>query len=70
MVSFVDSLVAPMSLLNALIVAVSSRNRCRVEQTFRKLETLWDRNDVYKKDVLYPYNRRRRCRYVLRRPRR
>ena len=51
MVSFVDSLVAPMSLLNALIVAVSNRNRCRVEQTFRKLETLWDRNDVYKKDV-------------------
>ncbi len=51
MVSFVDSLVAPMSLLNALIVAVSNRNRCRVEQTFRKLETLWDSNDVYKKDV-------------------
>lgn len=50
MVSFVDSLVAPMSLLNALIVAVSNRNRCRVEQTFRKLETLWDNNDVYKKD--------------------
>ena len=51
MVSFVDSLVAPMSLVNALIVAVSNRNRCRVEQTFRKLETLWDSNDVYKKDV-------------------
>ena len=51
MVSFVDSLVAPMSLVNALIVAVSNRNRCRVEQTFRKLETLWDTNDVYKKDV-------------------
>lgn len=51
MVSFVDSLVAPMSLLNALIVAVSNRNRCRVEQTFRKLETLWDNYDVYKKDV-------------------
>lgn len=51
MVSFVDSLVAPLSLLNALIVAVSSRNRCRVEQTFRKLETLWDSNDVYKKDI-------------------
>ena len=59
MVSFVDSLVAPMSLLNALIVAVSNRNRCRVEQTFRKLETLWDR---------YPYNRRRRCGNVLRCP--
>ncbi|MGN1340245.1 MAG: MurR/RpiR family transcriptional regulator [Oscillospiraceae bacterium] len=51
MVSFVDSLVAPMSLVNALIVAVSNRNRCRVEQTFRKLETLWDNHDVYKKDV-------------------
>lgn len=51
MVSFVDSLVAPMSLVNALIVAVSNRNRCRVEQTFRKLETLWDSNDVYKKDT-------------------
>lgn len=51
MVSFVDSLVAPMSLVNALIVAVSNRNRCRVEQTFRKLETLWDSYDVYKKDT-------------------
>ncbi len=51
MVSFVDSLVAPLSLLNALIVAVSNRNRCRVEQTFRKLETLWDSSDVYKKDI-------------------
>lgn len=51
MVSFVDSLVAPMSLINALIAAVSSANRCRVEQTFGKLEQLWDRNEVYKKDV-------------------
>ena len=44
-------IIAGVSLLNALIVAVSNRNRCRVEQTFRKLETLWDNNDVYKKDV-------------------
>lgn len=51
MVSFVDSLVAPMSLINALIVAISNRNRCRVEQTFDKLELLWERNEVYKKDV-------------------
>ena len=51
MVSFVDSLVAPMSLINALIVAVSNRSRCRVEQTFGKLETLWDSHEVYKKDV-------------------
>lgn len=51
MVSFVDSLVAPMSLINALIVAVSGRNRCRVEQTFGKLEQLWENHEVYKKDV-------------------
>lgn len=51
MVSFVDSLVAPMSLINALIVAISNRNRCRAEQTFGRLEQLWERNEVYKKDV-------------------
>ena len=51
MVSFVDSLVAPMSLINALLVAVSSRNRESAEQIFGKLEQLWERNEVYKKDV-------------------
>lgn len=51
MVSFVDSLVAPMSLINALIVAVSERNREPVEKTFGKLEQLWASNEVYKKDV-------------------
>ena len=51
MVSFVDSLVAPMSLINALIAAVSASKRCRVEQTFAKLEGLWESNDVYKKDI-------------------
>lgn len=51
MVSFVDSLVAPMSLINAILVAVSTRSREKVEQIFGKLEQLWDRNEVYKKDV-------------------
>lgn len=51
MVSFVDSLVAPMSLINALIASVSAANRCRVEQTFSKLEQFWEKNDVYKKDI-------------------
>ena len=50
MVSFVDSLVAPMSLINALIATISAANRCRVEQTFGKLEQLWAHNEVYKKD--------------------
>lgn len=51
MVSFVDSLVAPMSLINALIVEVSNRNLTDVEHTFGKLEQLWASNEVYKKDV-------------------
>lgn len=51
MVSFVDSLVAPMSLINALIAMVSAANRCRVERTFGNLEQLWDSSEVYQKDV-------------------
>ncbi len=51
MVSFVDSLVAPMSLINALIVSISDRKRESVEQCFNKLEKLWERGEVYKKDV-------------------
>ena len=51
MASFADSLVAPLSLLNAIIVAVSARNKDNIEQTFGKLETLWEENQVYKKDV-------------------
>lgn len=51
MVSFVDSLVAPMSLINALIVACSDRSRDGLEQNFRRLEQLWERTMVYKKDV-------------------
>ena len=51
MASFADSLVAPLSLLNAIIVAVSSRNKDNIEQTFGKLEKLWEENQVYNKDV-------------------
>lgn len=51
MVSFVDSLVAPMSLINALIAMVSAADRENVEHTFSKLEQLWDRSEIYKKDV-------------------
>lgn len=49
MASFVDSLVAPLSLINALIVAVSIRNVDRVTQTFEKLEKVWEEYDVYAK---------------------
>lgn len=49
MASFVDSLVAPLSLLNALIVAVGLKKSDELKQTFDKLETIWDEYDVYEK---------------------
>ena len=49
MASFVDSLVAPLSLINALIVAVSIRHIDRVSQTFERLEKVWAEYDVYAK---------------------
>lgn len=50
MASFVDSLVAPLSLVNALLVAVSIRNIGRVTQTFENLEKIWTDYDVYAKN--------------------
>ncbi len=50
MASFVDSLVAPLSLINALIVAVGMRRKSDVYNTFEKLEKIWDEYEVYEKD--------------------
>ena len=47
MASFVDSLVAPLSMINALIVAMSLRHREEVSEHFAQLESLWERNHVY-----------------------
>lgn len=49
MASFVDSLVAPLSLVNALIVAVSQKRSQQVADTFRQLEKIWEEYDVYEK---------------------
>ncbi len=49
MVSFADSLVAPLSLVNALIVAVSRKKDVELAQTFQKLEQIWDEYGVYEK---------------------
>lgn len=49
MASFVDSLVAPLSIINALIVAVSRRKKDEVSARLRELETIWDHYDVYDK---------------------
>lgn len=49
MASFVDSLVAPLSLVNALIVAVSREKEEELAGTFGKLEQIWDEYEVYEK---------------------
>lgn len=49
MASFVDSLVAPLSLVNALIVAVSREKGSELAGTFTQLEQIWDEYEVYEK---------------------
>lgn len=49
MASFVDSLVAPLSVINALVVAVGMSRRDEIEHTFNKLERIWEEYDVYEK---------------------
>ena len=49
MASFVDSLVAPLSLVNALIVAVSREKGAELAGTFNRLEQIWDEYEVYEK---------------------
>ncbi len=51
MVSLVDSLVAPLSLVNALIVAIAAKKEKELSQTFANLERIWDEYDVYEKRV-------------------
>lgn len=48
MASVVDSLVAPLSLINALIVATVLELGTEVENTFAKLESIWEEYDVYR----------------------
>jgi DNA-binding MurR/RpiR family transcriptional regulator len=49
MASFVDSLVAPLSLVNALLVAVSRRKGDDLSRTFHTLEQIWEEYSVYEK---------------------
>lgn len=49
MASIVDSLVAPMSVVNALVAATALRRRDELSVMLRKLESIWDDYDVYEK---------------------
>ena len=49
MASVVDSLVAPLSLINAIIVATALKKKDQVSETFQNLEDIWDEYEVYEK---------------------
>ncbi len=49
MVSFVDSLVAPLSLVNALIVAIARAKKQELSQNLEELEHIWAEYEVYEK---------------------
>ncbi|MDP4093143.1 MAG: MurR/RpiR family transcriptional regulator [Bacillota bacterium] len=58
MASFVDSLVAPLSVINSIIVAVGMKRKQKVYETFEKLEQIWDEYQVYEKyDNLDPHKK-------------
>lgn len=49
MISFVDSMVAPLSLINALLVALANRRGEDVPATFAELEDIWNEYGVFGK---------------------
>lgn len=49
MVSFVDSLAAPLSIINAIVVAVSMKKQEELTVRLHQLEQVWDEYDVYDK---------------------
>ncbi|GEN44419.1 MurR/RpiR family transcriptional regulator [Alkalibacillus haloalkaliphilus] len=51
MSSLIDSFVAPLSLINALITAVGRRKRKEIEQHLEELEVVWDRFNIFSDDL-------------------
>jgi DNA-binding MurR/RpiR family transcriptional regulator len=52
MASFVDSLVAPLSVINALIIAVGLREKDKISESFSELEKIWEDYSVFSyKDI-------------------
>ncbi len=52
MASIVDSLVAPLSVINALIVALSMRRQDEVIHTLKTMESIWNEYQVYSPDEI------------------
>ncbi len=51
MVSFIDSLVAPLAIIDALLAAVAREKQAELSATLTKLESAWDAFNVYDKNV-------------------
>ena len=49
MASFMDSLVAPLSIINAIVVEITQRKEKEIRKRFDSLEKIWDEYDVYTK---------------------
>ncbi len=47
MASFVDSLAAPLSLINAVLVALGLHRKEALKEHFRQLESIWETYEVY-----------------------
>ena len=64
MASIVDSLVAPLSVINALVVALCMKKQKEVITTLETLEQIWDEYQVYSKDELNMVDDRVKMRYA------
>ena len=49
MAAVVDSLVAPLSVINAIVVAVSMKKQEEITERLGRLEKIWDEYEVYDK---------------------
>ena len=51
MISLVDSLVAPLSVTNALVASLAANREKELSDTFEGLERIWEEFNVYEKWV-------------------
>ena len=47
MASFMDSFIAPISIINAIIVEITARNEKQIKERFNRLEKIWEDYEVY-----------------------
>ncbi|MBR6801701.1 MAG: MurR/RpiR family transcriptional regulator [Eubacteriaceae bacterium] len=47
-ISFVDTLIAPLSLLNAIIIGVGLIDKENTRRVYAELESMWEENEIYK----------------------